>query len=176
MDRKTFLNRSLTGLVSCCAAVAFATPEPAAGAQGDSWAKLLNGVNALEKAMEIKETIECALGGLASCAVSMAIDRDAMIRSIYFGDAVKNWSTSTPSNKQWYMPDIVHYDYNVNEAKRLLAGLGYRDRNGDGFLEDQAGNTISFGLKTNSDNRIQIIMFCPIVFPVRSSYREILGN
>ena len=28
-------------------------------------------------------------------AVSMAVDREAMIRSIYFGDAVRNWATTT---------------------------------------------------------------------------------
>ena len=32
-------------------------------------------------------------------AVSMAVDREAMIPSIFFGDAVKNWSTSTPGSK-----------------------------------------------------------------------------
>jgi peptide/nickel transport system substrate-binding protein len=91
-------------------------------------------------------------------AVSMAVDRDAMIPSIFFGDAVKNWSTSTPSNKLFYMPDIVKYDYNLEEARRLLANLKWTDRNGDGFLEDPAGNTIEFTLKTNSDNRMRVSM------------------
>lgn len=91
-------------------------------------------------------------------AVSMAVDRDAMIQSIYFGDAVKNWSTMTPGNKLWYYPDVVKYDYNPDEARRLLASLDYRDRNGDGLLEDPQGNTISFTLRTNSDNRLRVGM------------------
>ena len=91
-------------------------------------------------------------------AVSMAVDRDAMIRSIYFGDAVKNWSTMTPGNKVWHYPDVVKYDYNPDEAKRLLASLSWRDRNGDGVLEDAQGNTVSFTLKTNSDNRLRVGM------------------
>ncbi|MGE0592223.1 MAG: ABC transporter substrate-binding protein [Vicinamibacterales bacterium] len=91
-------------------------------------------------------------------AVSMAIDRDSMIPSIFFGDAVKNWSTTGPGNRRWYNPDLVHYDYNPEEAKRLLAGLGWRDRDGDGFLEDQRGNTIAFSIKTNSDNRLRVSM------------------
>lgn len=91
-------------------------------------------------------------------AVSMAIDRDAMIQSIFFGDAVKNWSTSTPGNKVWYTPDIVKYDYNPDEARRLLADLGWRDRDGDGILEDDRGNTVSFTIKTNSDNRLRVAM------------------
>ncbi len=91
-------------------------------------------------------------------AVSMAVDREAMIRSIFFGDAVKNWSQSTPGNKLWYSPDLVQYDFNQAESKRLLASLKWTDRNGDGFLEDAAGNTIGFTLKTNGDNRMRVSM------------------
>jgi peptide/nickel transport system substrate-binding protein len=94
-------------------------------------------------------------------AVSMAVDRDAMIKSVYFGDAVKNWSSSTPGNKIWSSPDIVHYDYDPEQAKKLIASLGWKDTNGDGFVEDQKGNTVSFTMKTNSDNviRVQLMNF-----------------
>src|SRR5262245_43900584 len=88
-------------------------------------------------------------------AVSKAIDRDALITSVYFGDAVKNWSQSTPANKLWYSPDITKDDYNPDEAKKLLAGLGWKDKDGDGFLEDAKGHTISFTMKTNSDNKLR---------------------
>ncbi len=91
-------------------------------------------------------------------AVSMAIDRDAIIRSAFYGHGVKNWSTTTPGNKVWHTPDIVQWDYNPEESKRLLAGLGWKDGNGDGFLEDTKGNTISFNLKTNGDNNIRVAM------------------
>ena len=74
-------------------------------------------------------------------AVSMAVDREAMIPSIFFGDAVKNWSTATPGSKLWYTPDIVKYDFNLDESKRLLASLGWKDENGDGVLEDAQGQT-----------------------------------
>lgn len=91
-------------------------------------------------------------------AVSMAVDRDAMIPSIFFGDGVKNWSTQSPGSKLWYSPDVVKYDYNVAEAKRLLASLGWKDGNGDGILEDTKGNPISFTMKTNSDNKTRVGM------------------
>jgi peptide/nickel transport system substrate-binding protein len=89
-------------------------------------------------------------------AVSMAIDREAMIPSIFFGEGVKNWAIATPSNKLWHSPDLVHYDYNPGEAKKILAGLGFRDGNGDGVLDDRAGNPIGFVLKTNSDNTLRV--------------------
>jgi peptide/nickel transport system substrate-binding protein len=91
-------------------------------------------------------------------AVSMAVDRDAMIPSVFFGYAVKNWATTTAGNKLWFSPDIVKYDYNVAEAKRLLASLGWKDTNGDGVLEDTHGNPIAFSLKTNSNNNLRIGM------------------
>ena len=89
-------------------------------------------------------------------AVSMAIDREGMIRSVFYGEGSKSWSISGPSNKEWYTPGLVHFDYNVAESKKLLAGLGYKDGNGDGILEDAKGNPISFQLKTNSDNVMRV--------------------
>ena len=91
-------------------------------------------------------------------AVSMAIDREALIKGAFFGYGEKNWSQSTTSNKEWHSPDIVKHDYNPAEAKRLLAGMGFRDANGDGFLEDARGNQVSFTLKTNSSNALRLSM------------------
>jgi peptide/nickel transport system substrate-binding protein len=91
-------------------------------------------------------------------AVSMAIDRDAMIPSVFFGHGVKSWSTASPGNKVWYTPNLIHDDYNPAESKRLLASLGWKDRNGDGVLEDTHGNPISFTMKTNSSNALRIGM------------------
>jgi peptide/nickel transport system substrate-binding protein len=85
-------------------------------------------------------------------AVSHAIDRDAIIRSALYGYGEKSWSSVARTNKQWYNPDLVHYDYNVEESKRLLASLGFKDTNKDGVLEDGRGNPIAFSMKTNADN------------------------
>jgi peptide/nickel transport system substrate-binding protein len=89
-------------------------------------------------------------------AVSKAIDRDAIIRSVYYGQAVKNWSTATPGNAGWYTPDVVHYDYDLEGARKLIAGLGWKDRNGDGFVEDAQGNPVRFSIKTNSSNMLRV--------------------
>ncbi len=91
-------------------------------------------------------------------AVSMAIDRDGMVRSVFYGDGVKNWSTSTAGNKQWYTPEVKAWDYDPDQAKKLLASLGWKDRNGDGILEDAAGHPIRFALRTNGDNLVRMGM------------------
>jgi peptide/nickel transport system substrate-binding protein len=89
-------------------------------------------------------------------AVSMAVDRDAIIKSVFFGEGEKNWSQMGRSNKAWHVPDLVHYDYNPAESKRLLASIGFTDRNGDGVVEDTKGNPITFTLKTNADNVMRV--------------------
>ena len=91
-------------------------------------------------------------------AVSMAVDRDAMIKGVFFGYGEKNWSQSTSSNREWNVPDAVRYDYNPDQARKLLAGLGFRDADGDGVLEDSRGNPVTFMLKTNNSNALRIAM------------------
>ena len=91
-------------------------------------------------------------------AVSMGIDRDALIKGVMYGYGEKNWSQMTSSNKVWHSPDIVKPDYNPAEARKLLAGMGFKDANGDGFLEDARGNQVNFMLKTNSSNALRLSM------------------
>jgi peptide/nickel transport system substrate-binding protein len=91
-------------------------------------------------------------------AVSLAIDRDAMIPSVFFGEGLKNWASATPANKVWHSPDVVRYDYNPDEARKLLGSLGWKDANGDGIVEDARGNPVTFSLKTNSSNTMRIAM------------------
>lgn len=94
-------------------------------------------------------------------AVSMAIDRDAIIKSIYFGQGRKNWSMMTAGTGQWFDPTMTGPDYDPEGARRLLAEIGMKDRNGDGVVEDAAGHPVAFTIKTNGDsqNRVQMMNF-----------------
>jgi peptide/nickel transport system substrate-binding protein len=91
-------------------------------------------------------------------AVSHAIDRDAIAKSVLFSEGVKNWSTTTAGNKKWYSPSIVGADYDTAEAKRMLASLGWKDRDHDGVLEDTGGHPIQFTMLTNADNVVRVAM------------------
>jgi peptide/nickel transport system substrate-binding protein len=91
-------------------------------------------------------------------AVSKAIDRDAMVRGPFYGYAVKNWSQATSGNRVWYTPDLVHWDYDPAGARQLLEEMGFRDRNGDGIVEDPSGNTVSFTIKSNGDNAVRVAL------------------
>lgn len=88
-------------------------------------------------------------------AVSKAVDRDALIRGPFRGYGLRNWSTMTAGNKRWYDSTIAGVDYDPAGARELLAGLGWKDSNGDGVLEDGRGNPISFSMITNADNNMR---------------------
>ena len=96
-------------------------------------------------------------------AVSLAIDRDAIIRGPFRGWAVKNWALISPGNTQWYDSTIARADHDPAEARRLLAGLGWRDRDGDGVLEDRDGHSVSFTIATNGDNSVRREMLALVV-------------
>ena len=89
-------------------------------------------------------------------AISMAIDRDAMIRSAFFGDGLKNWSLMTAGNRIFFTGRAPAYDHDPAGARRLLQRLGFRDRDGDGWIEDAKGNTVRFTLTTNSNSNLRV--------------------
>ena len=91
-------------------------------------------------------------------AVSLAIDRDAMIPSVFFGEAVKSWAIATPGNKVWHSPDLLRFDYNPAEAKKLLAGHGLERRQWRRHHRGRARQSRHFSLKTNSSNTTRIAM------------------
>lgn len=85
-------------------------------------------------------------------AVSYAVDRPSIIKSIYGGKAAFNYSYISPANKRWYNPDVQQYPFDPAKAKALLKTIGIEDRNGDGKLEDRDGNKIAFVMNTNTGN------------------------
>jgi len=85
-------------------------------------------------------------------ACSYAINREAMIKSVYAGRAVPNYGLVTPADKKWYDPEIKKYPYNPAKALELLKEIGIEDRNGDGILEDTGGHPIEFVFNTNTGN------------------------
>lgn len=85
-------------------------------------------------------------------ACAYAINRDAIIKSVYAGRAVPNYGFVTPGNKKWYDPNIKQYPYDPAKALELLKEIGIEKRNGDNFLTDSNGNRIEFVFNTNTGN------------------------
>jgi peptide/nickel transport system substrate-binding protein len=81
-------------------------------------------------------------------AVSYAINREAIIKSILFGRGIPSYGFETPGNKKWFNPNIQKYPYDPVKALALLKGIGIEKRNGDNFLTDTDGNRIEFVFNT----------------------------
>jgi len=87
-------------------------------------------------------------------AVSHAVNRRAFADEVFLGAAEPLWGPITPSNTAWVAPEgaIPREAYDPGRARVLLAGLGLRDVNGDGMLEDAAGAPARFSLITQKGN------------------------
>jgi peptide/nickel transport system substrate-binding protein len=88
-------------------------------------------------------------------AVSMAVDRDAIIRGPYFGYGVKSWSILTDGNLRWFDPAVTGPDHDPQAANALLDRIGYQKRNADGTRVDAAGHPLAFTLVYNGDNKLR---------------------
>ena len=91
-------------------------------------------------------------------AVAHAIDKQAIINIVMDGLGYPQSGPMSPSEGFFYHPGVPTYPFDVARATQLLAEGGYRDRDGDGVLEDPAGHPLRFTLVTNSGNtdRVQI--------------------
>jgi peptide/nickel transport system substrate-binding protein len=92
------------------------------------------------------------LGADLRRAISHAVDRRAFAETVFLGAAVPVYGPITPGNARWYSPDLPRFDYDPAAARRLLAGLGLVDRNGDGILEDRTGAPAGFTILTQRGN------------------------
>lgn len=88
-------------------------------------------------------------------ACSMATNREAIVRTILFGEGEPLYGPVSPTNKQWYNPDIPKFPYDLEKAAELLDSIGFTDRDGDGIREDPDGNPIRFTLITNKENGVR---------------------
>jgi peptide/nickel transport system substrate-binding protein len=85
-------------------------------------------------------------------AVSYAIDRDSIVKSIYAGRAEPNYGLVDHGNMKWFNPAIHSYALDLEKARTLLAEIGIKDRDGDGLMEDAEGNPIEFVFNTETGN------------------------
>jgi peptide/nickel transport system substrate-binding protein len=66
-------------------------------------------------------------------AMLYALDRDAMVRDLFKGLAVKATANLSPVSTQYYEPEVQQYPYDPARAKALLADTGWK-LGADGIL------------------------------------------
>ncbi|HEY4560387.1 MAG TPA: ABC transporter substrate-binding protein, partial [Lysobacter sp.] len=88
-------------------------------------------------------------------AFTMAINRQAIIDGVLYGYGQVANATVPPFFWQYDAEAGADLKYDPEAAKRLLAEAGWQDRNGDGILENEAGQPLRFTLKTNKGNQVR---------------------
>jgi peptide/nickel transport system substrate-binding protein len=89
-------------------------------------------------------------------AVSHAIDRESIVRTVFHGQGQPHYGYTSPANKAWYSDAVVKYPYNLETSKKLLAEGGFASK--DDGLYDAQGNRVSFRLVTNSENPTRVAL------------------
>ncbi|WLD95361.1 peptide-binding protein [Alkalihalobacillus sp. AL-G] len=83
-------------------------------------------------------------------ALTMAIDREAIIGAVLNGDGEIAHAPSSPLS--WaYNPDVAKFNFDVEKAKALLEEAGWTP--GDDGILQKDGKRFSFELKTNQGNK-----------------------
>jgi peptide/nickel transport system substrate-binding protein len=90
-------------------------------------------------------------------AVSLALDRDAIVRLTYGGHASPLWGHVTPANRAWLNVGLPTPSQSVEKARRLLENRGFH-WNSDGTLTDPSGKPIEFSIvvSSSSPERVQM--------------------
>jgi len=83
-------------------------------------------------------------------AMSHAVDRPSIIERVSSGLSVPQYGPETPANKQWYNPNIVEYEFDLEKSAEYLESMELIDRDGDGIREDAEGNPVEFTMITNT--------------------------
>lgn len=89
-------------------------------------------------------------------AISHGIDREGIIRGVFFNRATVLHGYVSPKNKFWYNDAIRKYPYSPETSRALFEEMGFELD--DGKLVDAAGNRIAFSLMTNSNNGLRVEM------------------
>ena len=84
-------------------------------------------------------------------AVSHAIDREAIVRLVFAGQAEPQWGFLSAGDKLWFAPTRT-WPHDLDRARKLLAEAGFKWGGEDGALTDAQGHPVAFTLLTNSGN------------------------
>jgi peptide/nickel transport system substrate-binding protein len=88
-------------------------------------------------------------------AVSLAVDREAIVRLVYQGRGAALWGPVTPGNRRWVNTSLSHPVRSIDRARELLKEAGFsgvNDPNGDAALMDAEGKPVEFSILTSSSS------------------------
>ena len=83
-------------------------------------------------------------------AVAHSIDKETIIANVMNSLGYPQHAAMSPGAKFFYNPNVPKYEYDLDKASEILGQAGYKDKDGDGFVEDKNGDTVKFDLLTIS--------------------------
>lgn len=89
-------------------------------------------------------------------AVSHGINREGIVRGVYFDRADILHGYVSPKRKLWYNDAIRKYAYSPQTSRELFTEMGFTFEAGQ--LKDPLGNSIEFSLMTNSSSGLRVEM------------------
>jgi peptide/nickel transport system substrate-binding protein len=81
-------------------------------------------------------------------AISYAVDRDAIVKTVFLGAAEPAYGPITSGNKTWHSPSAPTFPHDPARARTLLATIGLTDRDRDGRIDDAKGKPVRFSIIT----------------------------
>ncbi|WP_124058662.1 oligopeptide ABC transporter substrate-binding protein [Vaginisenegalia massiliensis] len=94
-------------------------------------------------------------------AMAYAIQTDKIAETFYGGLRTPANTVISPNFKGYYQADLPGYQYNPQKAKEILAKAGFKDRDGDGFVEDPNGKAfkLNFASSAGGDTAEPVAMY-----------------
>jgi peptide/nickel transport system substrate-binding protein len=93
-------------------------------------------------------------------AISMAVDRDSIARSMLQGLATPLYGVVSPANRIWANPDLLKIPHDLVQAASLLEESGFTKRGATDAPElfDAQGNRVEFSLLVPAENEPRKLM------------------
>ena len=88
-------------------------------------------------------------------AMSHIANRQAMVQLALGGLGSETYYSVYPVFKNYIFDSAPKYRYNLAEASKLLAQMGYTKKNAQGWLVDSKGKVLEFNMSTNAGNNVR---------------------
>ncbi len=88
-------------------------------------------------------------------AIAHVVDKDTIIDQVQHGLGYPQWSPISPASGDFHNPNVTRYEFDLVRAGQILDELGWTDRDGNGYREDDRGNEIAFTMATNEGNTVR---------------------